>query len=506
MRLKSSGILWLFLILLAKTATSLQRTCKTSIVRAFGLRSLIVPNQSNSLCRNVDVNCCTRNDQMKIHKTWNQISKGAIEGYHDLNLGKFGALVSFFRMKDSYRFSEVVKVFDKIVKPPEVFQQHLEEVTSLIERYDGKFYVGLIQHLIDEGRMKVFNSKVLQLRQNVLCTICNWNDHGYINNESMTVTYKYSFCNSLVENFLPVLDKKYSKIIKVLVFIDEFMYLISGRPIFDPLDRQTFQRYGLIIDRCSKKQDSIDECADVCREFNLNKFTYMFDGENEPLVTFLIAVKERLEPIMNVDEKELKKIFKFRVKEWRAQKLKDFRLNQSVVSTKIVSSLDTPIRMNSFDLQFQSQGVKSFLEYKHSSNSLQLDTLDDEISAFTLYRLSEPPADINRFIVLFDLHKGVDLFKGLDENNISAPVDQLLALINSNGVDLSNLDEYVDEEVKMLLNLVDIKDLTDFQIDIIMTFNRYVDTRGKAKDRGLLDGASALSVAAVMLWAIFNFF
>lgn len=45
--------------------------CTLEILRTFGYHSLVTPNQVNKLCPNLNLNCCTMNDQMKMHKTVN---------------------------------------------------------------------------------------------------------------------------------------------------------------------------------------------------------------------------------------------------------------------------------------------------------------------------------------------------------------------------------------------------------------------------------------------------
>ena len=52
--------------------------------------------------------------------------------------------------------------------------------------------------------------------------------------------------------------------------------------------------------------------------------------------------------------------------------------------------------------------VKSFIEKIHPTNSVQIETLDDEIDEFTLYRLIEPPLDFTLFKNKFEKF-GIDL-------------------------------------------------------------------------------------------------
>lgn len=77
--------------------------------------------------------------------------------------------------------------------------------------------------------------------------------------------------------------------------MDEWIFLTTSEHFFeDPLVRAAFRRYAIIVDKC-KNDVNIENCAPVCREFNINKFNYMWDGESDPLLQYVEKFKKFLE-------------------------------------------------------------------------------------------------------------------------------------------------------------------------------------------------------------------
>lgn len=61
----------ILILILSKNLMAAKKLCTLDILRSFGYHSLITPNRSNKLCPSIKLNCCTKHDQMKMHKTIN---------------------------------------------------------------------------------------------------------------------------------------------------------------------------------------------------------------------------------------------------------------------------------------------------------------------------------------------------------------------------------------------------------------------------------------------------
>lgn len=70
-----------------------------------------------------------------------------------------------------------------------------------------------------------------------------------------------------------------------MLFIDEFIYLISyERLIPFKKHRSILRKIYLEIEACHQDQS---KCAELCKQFDLNKFSYLIDGETLIIKEFL---------------------------------------------------------------------------------------------------------------------------------------------------------------------------------------------------------------------------
>ena len=461
----------LLLFLYSTSAFGARRVCKTHILRSIELSSRISPSRTSTLCPNIEMNCCSRNDQMRLHKLWNTISKGEIEGKHASSIALTKSLALFVNEKETYNFTLVAEMFKTFAKPPEKFNQHLVNIVDRIKKVDSEVLGKLFKRFIDKKELENMFATILNLRRNFLCSHCDYDQHAFINPESFTINYKKSFCQSLIDNFIILLEAKFVQIYPLVLLVDEFTYLISGKYILSHFHRVTLQRYRQIVEKCSKNRENIISCIEVCAEFNGNQYSLMFDGESELLDEFDSGVKEIITLFKDPKQAELSTLFKFRLELWQEEKLKGFQLEESVLSTRIRQA-PPPLHKVSMVFKVSSEGVKTLIDYKHPPNPFQIDTLDDEISAFTLYRLVDKPIDVSTFIPSYDA-RGIDLFSNIDDHNFDVPVDQFLALLSTNGANLKVLNEVVDPEVKQLIANIEVTNIKEFMSDIFIEFKRY---------------------------------
>ena len=171
-------------------------------------------------------------------------------------------------------------------------------------------------------------------------------------------------------------------------------------------------------------------CADLCKEFNLNQFTFMWDGEK----LVLEDMKVKYDVLFKIlTSKKPEKVMKYNKKKWTNKALSTYAKKESVMSKVIVTPVTMKtVKKNKYNLQFKSQSVQSYIEKKTKSHTIQIDGLDDELDSFRLYKMSEPPMDLTKFIVLIEKH-GINLFKDAVGTNLDSTAEQILALIHAKG-------------------------------------------------------------------------
>lgn len=123
------------------------------------------------------------------------------------------------------------------------------------------------------------------------------------------------------------------------------------------------------------------------------------------------------------------------------------------------------MRKSKFDIDFKTPPIQNFVEFRHPVNTVQVETLDDEISSYTLFKLMQPPIDITKYIVTFESIGGIDPQSASESMNFDITKNQLLSLLHSQSSNVKLIDEFIEEPVLQLVKSVTITDISDFQVD-----------------------------------------
>jgi hypothetical protein len=84
---------------------------------------------------------------------------------------------------------------------------------------------------------------------------------------------------------------KFVTLLPLALYLDEFVYLISHERLIEYVaDRAILHKYLIKVKNC--KENSRPDCDDLCKEFNINKFTYLIDGEYRLIKGFIKKFKD----------------------------------------------------------------------------------------------------------------------------------------------------------------------------------------------------------------------
>lgn len=475
MNLKGQALLTIFIYSLSIIAPvrSGTRMCKTQILRSFGFHSKITPNRLNSACPKVSLNCCSTHDQMRMHKIWHDHGMPHIDAVHKGTIDGFLKLRAIFAYKERIKITAIVEEYSAFFggKTNDRTINHLDLVAQKFKMIDGAEL--LTEYKSFPKLLAKMYAQVKHMRKSFLCTVCDWNNHRYFNTEAYTLTYSEKFCLKIVQKFIDTLSFKYEKYIGTLLLLDEFVYIITDKRLLpNKIDRQILQRYILIIQKCKANPKKLSECEELCKQFSLNKFTYMFDGEQ-------YIFKKYIENFLDVaielvgEKDDFIKLFKKKKRHMSSSRLRKFAKKHSILSKTIKGDpIIKIVKKNTFDLKFKSDNVKSFHERHHPLNSIQFETLDDELSSVTLYRLADDPVDISNFTILFDTNGGLDLFRDARKVNLDIRKEKLLALIHSKGSNADNISEVLDHSTTLMLKSLVITDISNFIKDTSVFFKK----------------------------------
>ena len=175
----------------------------------------------------------------------------------------------------------------------------------------------------------------------------------------MTIVYHKDFCLKLSSQFIDVAYDKYALIMNYFLLIDEMVYLLTEEHLFkDKYDIAEYKRYAKVVTDCNANFEDIDKCKDFCKEFNVNKFNYMFDGESQNIDEYIEGYVTFMDKTINMETQEGRNILFKRFK-WDTTSnpfsFDIFKDTHSVISTYHKGKkFRKHTRANSFDLHFKS--------------------------------------------------------------------------------------------------------------------------------------------------------
>ena len=411
---------------------------------------------------------------MKIHKIWSTHGKHVVQSRHLYAMKTFLRLRFIVKLKKKINLAAMAQAFEILSKPKPSTRtlRHLQEIVKQAKKIDDEKLMVAMSTM--KGKLRRFYYQVQKFRQGFLCGVCDWHNHRYINLENQTITYSAKFCSKLMEKFFDLWQDQYGKIIKYFLLLDEFIYIVAGaRLIGSPFDRKLFRRYVKLVENCAKDPTKPENCAALCQTFNVNKFSYLFDGPIHTFKRFMARFMGVLAAVTGGREDYLE-LFKLKAKNMSKKRFRKFQKHYSILSNKIPR--DPTVKRSKrvkFDIEFKSRQVKTTFKRKHPVQNLEIETLDDVLSSTVLYKMTEYPVDISKYNIIFDAHGGLNLFRDSRKVHMNVTAEHVIAMVHSGGNDPSKLNEKLDKSLIKLIKATKITDLISFLIDNKLTYNKF---------------------------------
>jgi len=136
-------------------------------------------------------------------------------------------------------------------------------------------------------KSKAYPAFVTQMRKGFLCGMCDWRNHQLINTDTQMIHYNgNTFCKRFFMKWNRFLKNKYTSLLPYAIIFDEFFYLLTHRRLIRyTADRAIIHKYWILFEKANP-DGSGPENEELCKEFNLNKFSYLIDGEARMLREF----------------------------------------------------------------------------------------------------------------------------------------------------------------------------------------------------------------------------
>jgi len=283
------------------------RACKKDLLTYYHLRGIATGECRNVICPLITTNCCSELDQMKVHKYFETVYVKDINTYHDNAQKAYEGLADVFK-KSEFNFSKPYEAYKTMFEVAPETDKALQELVKTLKVVETDELEKLFKNSIEES--KKTSKHIKNLRTGFLCSMCDAEAHKYIDYDSGAVTYSREFCEQLGpkgKHVMSFLDIKYGKFINHIIALDDFYYLLTGQKTI------THKRYNketkasiASVAKCKAGGDS-KACDDYCKEFKLNTFSEVFDGDIQPFLEF----KDNFTNVMKVlaDDKNYNKTF-----------------------------------------------------------------------------------------------------------------------------------------------------------------------------------------------------
>lgn len=492
------SILLLSLILISQTKAIL--ACKKSILRSFGMTGLEKADKHNALCPGNKNNCCTKLDQMKVHKLWQKHVKSLIINNHKINAAEMEKVKALVKDRDKINFEEAYKEFKKSKNPIKFFQEKFKEQEEKWKKFTKKNLENSMKPM--KEALKKFKSNILHMRKGFMCAMCGHNSHLYIDPESNSVTYSTAFCMDLITKNINTLKLKYVDVIGYMVTMHNIVEMLFDTQLFSAVDLKYLETFLPVIESCHAAKD-LKTCKPLCQEFNLNKFTNLWDGEKIPIEFFLNEYGKFKDNLESLDK--MKKKFVYNKQKWiqleqeekkKAEALKKQAEAKSKKKEEKKETKTTPpakkvlpkvnlsksdiksLKDNSFKIQFLPNSITQTLQKTPGPKVAKIEGTDNSIEEYFLFRMVPKPIKFSTLEIKIE-QLGLNLHLGAEGNNLETSPEQIIKLIWAKGDEIKPLDEPISDDVRALVDGISIAEISDFVNDESIQFDRLISKRPK---------------------------
>ena len=120
--------------------------------------------------------------------------------------------------------------------------------------------------------------------------MCNYETGKFLDYTTKTVTMSKKFCTIFTDLFTATLHTKYYGLFRLMLTIDDISLVMMGKRLIpNDSDRYNLRRLVAMTHKC-KESPSFENCKYMCYEFNMNKTSWLFDGESKVIETFLVLI------------------------------------------------------------------------------------------------------------------------------------------------------------------------------------------------------------------------
>lgn len=321
---------------------------------------------------------------------------------------------------------------------------------------------------------KEYNEKITKVRSGLLCGICNPNTHRHFDLEERTLTYSAPFCFKLVSDFFPSVHDKYVELVKYLLDLSEFAFILTKKHLVTDTEyTKRARKYITMLEKCKKKPDDLKECSEFCAEFKVNKQTEMFDGE---IKIFEEAAKayETIGPLIT-DPKKHTEIFNLRARELSEAK---FLKQHNYLKTDSAKKEDfKKVKTNSYGVHMKVRDVSTFTENNQFFKEIPGVQGESAKTAVILFPKAATPVAMSDLKIVINKDTGYNAFTEGEKVDFAVSPEQCVALLFTSEEITSAVKEKIDAKVVKVLEENNVEKIRVFINTPDMLFKRWVNPK-----------------------------
>lgn len=273
--MKRNLIVILFLIHLTFSQTA-SRMCNKALINVFGMGGLPTPRTDSIVCPAVKNNCCSKYDELFIHKIFNKIQKGKFKARYADYSAYYKDIAELITTVSNANLNGTISYFQNVPNGDSIYKE-LNETYSLIKKVNTTDL--LLQFNNNTQNLGRIGKQVRRAREGFYCLVCDFETSLSVDLDSNEITYSKRFCNKLKSKFHPLLYFYYHDIYNFISRVDKFVILATKSSLFDNLkDRMDILNAKNMTLEC-KGVGTDPNCTRFCQEFKFNEASVMYDGD-----------------------------------------------------------------------------------------------------------------------------------------------------------------------------------------------------------------------------------
>ena len=271
--------------------------CNLPLLQAFGLQGLPSPRQGSVVCTSVQNNCCSKPDELFIHKLYNKVQHASFKTRYANYVANLEAIGTILAVVSSGSVNGTLTFFNSTPLSQPVFLTLNTTWTQLLQ-YNVTNILLLLQNAT--ANLTETGKEVRRMRSGFYCELCDYTTNMAVNFGSQSITLSKAFCSTLVNNYFSALYVKFNVLYPYLLTMDNFTTTATNTSLFgSPADIAEIIRIGAILALCNGTGTAPPNCTAYCSEFHLDEASVLFDGDATIMTTFVTNFNANFPPLMS---------------------------------------------------------------------------------------------------------------------------------------------------------------------------------------------------------------